>query len=1271
MTDTELAKRGSKTSHITLKSGKKLDITLVEGSFRRITGMREQLDDSGSFTIRQIEISREPGRSLGFYIREGDGWFRKNGIFVSRVNLGSIIEKNYLLSVGDEIIRVNNVDVTKMCLEDVVLIMLYVKRMILTVKMLTSLTLKRDLAHHQSLRRRDLPRTPSYVAREKEEVKEGESDSPYSKVKRKISIDEKRLKFSKIKEASSSSVQSTKFGETFMNLLNSQCKVPQDPQCEINPYEDIDIDLTRKQSEKKKKSSMKLSDISPYAVIQEEDEEIVEVHPLEENTVSMNPYEEIGINTGKQDSPHRKKDSLFIDPYEVVNYGPSHLKLPNTGNLYKPLDTSSDMNLDGLLELLRQKPIMSSSPAVRRKSDLHEDHRVIHPDHIYAQINRQRKKNSSGSMHSNSTDSDDSYELEREHTLSNSSPPPLPTSPLPHDDSSNTLPGIAREESTGTLPFLKIPSIVINQVEIMESSKYDHSKHDPDFNASRSDTSPSSNNAEHSDDAGSANPLDMPLDDDAPPLPPPYIPDESPPDLSNEDDDYEHYLTSGDKIPSSGKERISSVSPPFVPGDSPLDKSGENDDEECHPKSGNKGAPSFLPLPPAQHDIISLSEVELDVMSPLFETVISFGSEESSEVEVDDVAITTPTNGAEYATEVIRYRLVQDEVEEEGYSDDDSSDLHTPPSAPNDGPPESSDDDSSHAMELTSPIEDTPTKTEIDTRQSGRGMTWRNDEESASHVNNEYESSSDESQDCHVISFLAPPPPPPLPPPSPPLSDSPVEEDVSDEYESSSDESQDGHKASLPLPPPSPPLSDSPVEEDVLDEYESSSDEYESSSDESQDGHKISLPLPPLPPPSPPLSDLPVSDDHKSSSDDSQDGHRVSLPPPPLSPLPPPPLSPLPPPSPPPSDSHKETEDDSPSPYLLLPTTRRKETRRLSVSDHHDQCVSGTLVVKVNGLDINTTKSKAFWSERDVTRIMFDMALDDRMKITTILPINDDGTAEEDESSEYYVLLLNNSKVTFTLRLLSLQTDTQVTKLSNIFPPKAKSSLKNVYVEFEEYGHLNLSLSLSPSITRISPGGYLQPKFSDFVSLNPRGSGFPLVLEKCITVIEKYGLKSPHLYERCVKKLYKNKALASCLDNVNSQSMKSVVIQCSVHAYTGLLMDFFIDLPEPFFTNAVSPSLTQVASIGSEAHVLESFIQCLPDEVTNTLDLLLRHFKRLCEYGNSNGVTVKSISRIFGPLLLIPAISSDLNMSTTALEYAEDYEAQAKVIEVLLSLKGN
>jgi len=85
-------------------------------------------------TLQTVEIIKQPGQTLGFYIREGNGIDRWTGVFISRIAPGSVVAANGVLHVGDEILAVNGVDVTRTRLDDVVVLMSIPKRLVLDIR---------------------------------------------------------------------------------------------------------------------------------------------------------------------------------------------------------------------------------------------------------------------------------------------------------------------------------------------------------------------------------------------------------------------------------------------------------------------------------------------------------------------------------------------------------------------------------------------------------------------------------------------------------------------------------------------------------------------------------------------------------------------------------------------------------------------------------------------------------------------------------------------------------------------------------------------------------------------------------------------------------------------------------------------------------------------------------------------------------------------------------------------------------------------------------
>lgn len=109
-------------------------IALVGNTTRRIAGILDSYQDEQGYWLRKIEITKVPGQGLGFFIKKGNGFDRKNGVFISRVSLGSILDAYGLLHTGDEVLEVNRVNLRGFTLEDVALMMQIPDRLLLTTK---------------------------------------------------------------------------------------------------------------------------------------------------------------------------------------------------------------------------------------------------------------------------------------------------------------------------------------------------------------------------------------------------------------------------------------------------------------------------------------------------------------------------------------------------------------------------------------------------------------------------------------------------------------------------------------------------------------------------------------------------------------------------------------------------------------------------------------------------------------------------------------------------------------------------------------------------------------------------------------------------------------------------------------------------------------------------------------------------------------------------------------------------------------------------------
>ena len=113
-------------------------LTKIAGAHVRrkksVSKPRKSSSTSPGSDVHTVEILKQPGQTLGVYIREGDGRDRTDGIFISRIPDGSLVGNDDLLRPGDEIVRVNGVCVSNKSLDDVVVLMSIPRRLVLRLR---------------------------------------------------------------------------------------------------------------------------------------------------------------------------------------------------------------------------------------------------------------------------------------------------------------------------------------------------------------------------------------------------------------------------------------------------------------------------------------------------------------------------------------------------------------------------------------------------------------------------------------------------------------------------------------------------------------------------------------------------------------------------------------------------------------------------------------------------------------------------------------------------------------------------------------------------------------------------------------------------------------------------------------------------------------------------------------------------------------------------------------------------------------------------------
>lgn len=176
------------------------------------------------------------------------------------------------------------------------------------------------------------------------------------------------------------------------------------------------------------------------------------------------------------------------------------------------------------------------------------------------------------------------------------------------------------------------------------------------------------------------------------------------------------------------------------------------------------------------------------------------------------------------------------------------------------------------------------------------------------------------------------------------------------------------------------------------------------------------------------------------------------------------------------------------------------------------------------------------------------------------------------------------------------------------------------------------------------------------------GLAVPMVVYQCIQAVDMYGLGVEGIYRQSgslthinkLKSMFDADSQNPALDFRNPESFYH-----DVNSVTGLLKQFFRDLPDPILTSEHHGSFVNAAKHDDDIvrrDSLHAIINALPDPNYATLRAITLHLYRVMDNAHLNRMNSHNLAVIFGPTLM----GSDPNTAMT------DAGWQIKVIDTIL-----
>ncbi|XP_072104245.1 rho GTPase-activating protein SYDE2-like [Mobula birostris] len=246
-------------------------------------------------------------------------------------------------------------------------------------------------------------------------------------------------------------------------------------------------------------------------------------------------------------------------------------------------------------------------------------------------------------------------------------------------------------------------------------------------------------------------------------------------------------------------------------------------------------------------------------------------------------------------------------------------------------------------------------------------------------------------------------------------------------------------------------------------------------------------------------------------------------------------------------------------------------------------------------------------------------------------------------------------------------------------------------LQLEPRGVLYLKVSLV-EVWEV-PAGYAEEQrelrvfrmeLSDLVERECSGVSVPLLIQKCVSEIEKRGLKAVGLYRLCGSAAVK-KELRDAFERDSASVDLSEDVYPDINVITGILKDYLRELPSPLITKTLYDVVLEttatwplkmsngVPDASLRAVNAVALLDCLPQAEKATLTLLLDHLSLVASLQESNKMTCQNLAVCFGPVLLGQKQENSQHGScafshSKELASALDFKRHIEVLHYLLQL---